>query len=575
VRYHALATDYDGTLAQHGRVDEATLQALQELRRSGRRLILVTGRLLDDLQRVCPRIALFDRVVAENGAVVHAPDTRETRVLAEPPPPGFVEALRRHGVSPLATGRVIVATSEPHETAVIDAIRELGLELQVIFNKGAVMVLPSGVNKATGLLAALGELGLSPHNVAGIGDAENDHAFLSLCECAVAVADALPMLKERADLVTRAPWGAGVVELVRRLVESDLSDLEPRLARHRIPLGQTPQEEPVLVPPYGVSVLLAGTSGSGKSTLTQSFLERLAERRTQFCVIDPEGDYAHLEGAVVLGDSKRVPGVQEVVGLLEDPGRNGVVNLLGVPLAGRPEYIEALLAAVTDLRSRTGHPHWLVVDEAHHALPAAHARPPQSLPRRMHGAFLITVHPDEVAPEMLQDVGLMIVVGREPAETMRRFAHAIGVRGPRVRDEPLDPGEAIAWPLADPKRPPVRFRVQAPRGERQRHRRKYTEGELAPDRSFYFRGPDGRLNLRVQNLSLFNQIALGLDDDTWLFHLRRGDYSRWFREQIKDEDLAGEAAAIEENEALLPEQSRARIRAAIEARYTAPAESPR
>lgn len=575
MRYHALATDYDGTLAHHGRVDEATLQALEELRRSGRRLILVTGRMLDDLQRVFSRIELFDRVVAENGALVYAPDTRETRVLAEPPLPEFVDALRRRGVSPLATGQAIVATSEPHETAVIEAIRELGLELQVIFNKGAVMVLPSGVNKATGLLTALGDLSLSPHNVVGIGDAENDHAFLSLCECAVTVADALPMLKERADLVTSAGWGAGVVELIRGLVESDLSGLEPRLARHRIPLGRTHQEEAILVPPYGVSVLLAGTSGSGKSTLTQGFLERLAEQRTQFCVIDPEGDYAHLEGAVVLGDSKRVPGIQEVIGLLEDPSRNGVANLLGVPLANRPEYLEALLAAVTDLRSRTGHPHWLVVDEAHHALPAAHARAPQSVPRGMHGAFLITVHPDEVAPEILQDVGLMLVVGREPAETMRRFAHAVGVRAPRVRDEPLDPGEAIAWPVADSKRPPARFRVQPPRGERQRHHRKYMEGELAPDRSFYFRGPDGRLNLRVQNLSLFNQIADGLDDDTWLFHLRQGDYSRWFREQIKDEDLAAEAASIEENEALLPMESRARIRAAIESRYTAPAESPR
>ena len=48
----------------------------------------------------------------------------------------------------------------------------------MIFNKGAVMILPSGVNKATGLAAALEELGLSPHNVVGVGDAENDHAFL-------------------------------------------------------------------------------------------------------------------------------------------------------------------------------------------------------------------------------------------------------------------------------------------------------------------------------------------------------------------------------------------------------------
>jgi len=103
--------------------------------------------------------------------------------------------------------------------------------------------------------------------------------------------------------------------------------------------------------------------------------------------------------------------------------------------------------------------------------------------------------------------------------------------------------------------------------------RKYVEGELGPDRSFYFRGPDDRLNLRVQNLSLFNQIAEGLVDETWLFHLRRGDYSRWFREAIKDEDLAREAAAVEADESLTPAESRAQLRETIEARYTAPAES--
>src|SRR6185295_1540945 len=110
-------------------------------------------------------LGMFERVVAENGAVVYAPDTRDVQVLSEAPPAVFVEQLRRRGV-PLEPGKVIVATTEPHETAVIETIRDLGLELQVIFNKGAVMVLPSGVNKATGLLRALRGMGLSPHNIA-------------------------------------------------------------------------------------------------------------------------------------------------------------------------------------------------------------------------------------------------------------------------------------------------------------------------------------------------------------------------------------------------------------------------
>ena len=116
-------------------------------------------------------------------------------------------------------------------------IRELGLELQVIFNKGAVMVLPAGVNKASGLAAALEDLGLSPHNVVAIGDAENDHALLAMAECSAAVANALPMLKARADLVTAGDHGAGVVELIERLIEDDLRDVMLRRDERQLLLG--------------------------------------------------------------------------------------------------------------------------------------------------------------------------------------------------------------------------------------------------------------------------------------------------------------------------------------------------
>src|SRR5262245_44861463 len=98
MRYHVLATDYDGTLARHGRVDAATLGSLEELRRSGRKLLLVTGRRLEDLRSVFSRIDLFEAVVAENGAVLHHPTTKETRLLGEAPPARFVQRLRQRGV---------------------------------------------------------------------------------------------------------------------------------------------------------------------------------------------------------------------------------------------------------------------------------------------------------------------------------------------------------------------------------------------------------------------------------------------------------------------------------------------
>ena len=228
MRYFALASDYDGTLATHGEVTPSTLAALERFIASGRKLVMVTGRELDELISVFPRLDLFHAVVAENGALLDRPATKEERKLADPPPPGFVERLRARGIERISVGRVIVATWEPHEATVLDVIKEMGLELQVIFNKGAVMILPAGVNKGTGLAEALHDLGLSLEHTVGVGDAENDHAFLRACACGVAVANALPSLKDEADLVTRASHGDGVTELIDRMIEDDLGDLTPR-----------------------------------------------------------------------------------------------------------------------------------------------------------------------------------------------------------------------------------------------------------------------------------------------------------------------------------------------------------
>jgi hydroxymethylpyrimidine pyrophosphatase-like HAD family hydrolase len=571
MRYLALATDYDGTLAHHGAVSDATWAAVKRLRDSGRKALLVTGREPEDLQTVCPRLDLFDLVVAENGALLYRPATRELRPLAEPPPAAFVEELRHRGVSPVSVGHVIVATREPHQAAALAAIHDLGLELQVIFNKGAVMVLPTGVNKASGLAAALAELGLSPHNVVGVGDAENDHTFLCLCECAAAVANALPALREHADLVTRGDHGAGVVELIDGLLADDLRALDGKLTRHHVLLGRREDGPEVRVPPYGTTLLVAGPSGSGKSTVTTGVLERLAKAGYQFCVIDPEGDYASLEEAVVLGTPRRAPEADEVLRLLRGAGQSVVVNLLGVALADRPLFFAGLLPRLQELRAAAGHPHWLVLDEAHHLLPADWAPAPTALPQRLDSALLITVHPDAVAPAVLTGVNTVLAVGDEPGRTLAQFAAALKEAPPDGAAGPLGAGEVLAWLRGPHAEAPFRLRAELGHTERRRHSRKYAEGELPPDRSFYFRGPEGKLKLRSSNLVHFLELAGGVDDDTWLHHLRQGDYSRWFREAIKDTDLAAEAEAVERRAGLSAAQSREQIRLAVERRYTLPA----
>ena len=225
-----LATDYDGTIATHGTVDPDTLAALRRLRDAGGTLILVTGRELPQLKHVFPDLDLFHGVVAENGALLYWPETGKERPLCDPPEETFVRALKERGVTPLSVGRVIVATYEPHETTVLAAIRDLGLERQVIFNKGAVMVLPSGVNKASGLTCALEELDIDASDVAAVGDAENDHALLQLCGVGAAVANALPALKDHADIVLARTHGAGVAELIERILDGTI-DATPRRPR--------------------------------------------------------------------------------------------------------------------------------------------------------------------------------------------------------------------------------------------------------------------------------------------------------------------------------------------------------
>lgn len=237
MRFQILATDYDGTIAHNGVVDEPTVTALRRAKESGRKLILVTGRELPELLGIFPHVDLFERLVIENGAAVYNPTTKEVRILAEPPPPAFAEELRRQGVSPLSHGLVIVATFQPHQDTVFKVIHEMGLELQVIFNKDAVMVLPSGVNKATGLTTLLKEVGLSLHNTVAIGDAENDHALLAACECGAAVANALQSLKDRADWVSEKDHGAGVADLIEHLLADDLASFGP-LDRHRVSSGK-------------------------------------------------------------------------------------------------------------------------------------------------------------------------------------------------------------------------------------------------------------------------------------------------------------------------------------------------
>ncbi len=296
----------------------------------------------------------------------------------------------------------------------------------------------------------------------------------------------------------------------------------------------------------------------------------MIEQGYQFCVIDPEGDYEGFAEAVMFGTSQRGPGMTEILTALESPDTNLVVNLVGLPLQDRPAFFLALLPALQERRAKSGRPHWILVDETHHLLPRDWQPVQAVLAKDLTGMVYVTVHPDHVAKSVLQTVDVVVALGDDPAGTIAGFCGALGLPVPQMEPTTLDHGEAVFWDRRSTELP-CTLRIAPCEADRQRHRRKYAEGELPKDRSFFFRGPDNLLNLRAHNLILFMQLAEGVDEKTWLHHLRQGDYSKWMSEGIKDPQLADAVRRIEQQPFINAERSRQLMRSAIEERYTVPA----
>jgi HAD superfamily hydrolase (TIGR01484 family) len=225
MRFRLLACDYDRTVALKGVLVESSRRALREVSGTGRKLVLVTGRTLEELLNVFDDLDLFNLVVVENGGVLYNPRTREERALASSVRPELLAGLRRHEVEPLIVGRVVVSTAAENEATLMRVISETGLDLTVAINRDSIMVLPPEVDKGFGLRAALDELGEAASHVVAVGDGENDIALLEAAGVAVAVENAVEELKQRADIVLTAPGIEGIRELCTSLARHDLADL--------------------------------------------------------------------------------------------------------------------------------------------------------------------------------------------------------------------------------------------------------------------------------------------------------------------------------------------------------------
>lgn len=553
MKFSVLAIDYDGTIAEHGVLDPAVREAMAEVRAGGVTVVLVTGRILDDLRRVAGDLHFADAVVAENGAVIEFPASGYSAVLGRPPAPGLLDGLRREGI-PFEAGRSIVEAEGADAPEVLAIIRKLELPLALVFNRGRVMVLSQGVSKGFGLREALAILRLSARNALAIGDAENDHELLQVCEVGVAVEWGSEALKASADYVVPGDGPRAVAEYLRDLMRRRQLPVTVK-TRRRLLLGYTDDGRPLELAEKGRNVLVAGDPKSGKSWVTGLICEQLILHGYSMCIIDPEGDYtplAALPRVVVLGGVDPLPRPRDLLRALRHPDVSIVIDLSHTPHEEKLDYLHTVLPAAATLRRHTGVPHRIVVDEAHYFLHGPDVR--QLLDLELNGYTLVTYRASQLHGDLLAATQAIIVTCEsDPREVRALFALCSAGDG---RTDPgewerllssLALGEAVALPVTEEAEGEVRRIRLAPRlTPHVRHLAKYVDIPVPNGRAFVF-WHDGRLaGRRARTLREFTMALTETSPAALGGHLHRGDFSRWIAEVFGDYPLAKTVRRLEE-----------------------------
>jgi hydroxymethylpyrimidine pyrophosphatase-like HAD family hydrolase len=570
--FRAVAVDFDGTLADGGRPDLAVLDALAEVRAQGLRVVLATGRILAELRETFPDVdAHVDAVVAENGAVVTGP--AGPRLLAPPVAEELAAALAARGVS-CRRGEVLVACSGDDEHVVLDEVRRLGLDCQLVRNRGELMVLPAGVSKGIGLVEALDDLGLSAHNTIAIGDAENDHALLEVAEVGVAVANAVESLMHHADVTLDLPDGAGVAALLRGPVMAGRERWCPR--RWRIALGRDDSGKVVDLPASQLNVLVAGGTGEGKSYVAGLVAEQLIELGYTLVVVDPEGDHAglgRLRGVLVTGGDSYLLPAAEVTALIRHRGLSVVVDLSGLDLDAQARYLREVPVEVEAQRRATGVPQWVIFDEADRSVGRAGLSLAVFDPSEK-GHCLVTWRPQDLSASALAGIDAVIALtSTRPADAVVDIAAAVA-DVPRIAMATLLTGVSGGALLAGRQHPgtPVAFRLGERTTAHLRHEHKYDHRGVAPERRFYFHTAVGAATGAVAATLADLEAELDRCDRAVVrHHCSRGDFSRWIAHVLHHPVLAASVAGVEatvrpESPAATVDAARVRLVATLQAR---------
>jgi hypothetical protein len=521
---------------------------LEDARRQGITVVLVTGRKMVDLRRLLGGLHLFDAVVAENGAVVAHPVARRSKLLAQPPPPIFLQELHRRGIVAEA-GECVIESPASEAPRILTVIRELELPLVMIFNRGRLMVLPQAISKASGLRDVLTTLRLSVHNVLAIGDAENDHDLLATCEVGVAVAWGSPVLQRAADLVLEGTGPASVADYIRRLAAQQRLPAT-RNVRRRLLLGTLEDGTDLSLAVRGRSVLISGDPKSGKSWITGLLCEQFILQGYSIFVIDPEGDYTSLEvlpGVLVLGEAKHPPSLTEFTRLLHHPDVSIVADLSVLPHAEKRRYVRSLLHLLAMHRRQTGLPHRIVVDEAHYFL-----HDPDVLNLvdvNLSGYVLVTYQASQLHPDILA-ASEAIIVSREtdPQELQALFRlHRLDPTQERLSPilQKLALDEAVLFPGIEEAGGRMRKFWVAPRlSAHVRHRHKYLDVPVPPEQAFVFT-EETQPPVHARTLKQFTEALSHATVQSISGYLDRHDFSRWIDAVFGDYILAAQIEALE------------------------------
>lgn len=548
MKLSVLALDYDGTLAEHGRLDPDVRSAIEEARASGIVVVVVTGRILEDLRDVSGDLSWADAYVCENGALVAFPEG-DPRLLCTPASAELRQALERAGVRH-TTGRCVVEADAADAERILSVVRQLELPLTLHFNRSRLMVLPHGVCKSSGLREVLRSFRLSSHNALAIGDAENDHDLLEACEVGAAVAWGTTALLRAADAIVPGSGPPAVAAYLRQVLARTALP-ETSSARRRVTLGRDTAGRPVRLAVRGRNLLFAGDPRSGKSWALGLVAEQLILLGYSLCLVDPEGDYAPLEalpGVVVFGGAYTLPGPHEVTRALHHPDLSVVVDLSRLDHARKNGYLQTLLPALIRLQRNSGLPHRVVIDEAHYFLHRPDAR--EFIDLALGGHALVTYRVSELHPDVLDTLDAVVMTHTSDPRELATLAQIAGVPddeafGALLGDLAID--EAALVRASDPGEAHVeRFRLARRLTTHVRHRAKYRDVPLPSDRAFIFTSRSRPFGRPARTLRTFVEGLASVPRESVNRHALRNDFSRWIAEVFGDQPLAADLRDLEE-----------------------------